>query len=65
MCGMPLAAGVRAWAAGRKTVTVLFADIVDSTPLGERLDPEALERVKARYFDEIRIVLERHGGSVE
>ena len=24
----------------RKTVTVLFADVVDSTPLGERLDPE-------------------------
>jgi len=23
----------------RKTVTVLFADLVDSTPLGERLDP--------------------------
>src|SRR2546423_9315853 len=28
----------------RKTVTVVFSDIVDSTPLGERLDPESLRR---------------------
>jgi class 3 adenylate cyclase/tetratricopeptide (TPR) repeat protein len=50
---------------GRKTVTVLFSDVTGSTALGERLDPESLRRVMARYFEETKVVLERHGGSVE
>jgi hypothetical protein len=49
----------------RKTVTVLFCDITDSTPLGERLDPEALRDVMARDFQEMSSVVERHGGVVE
>jgi class 3 adenylate cyclase/tetratricopeptide (TPR) repeat protein len=49
----------------RKTVTVLFSDIADSTSLGETLDAEALRRVLARYFEEVRVVVERHGGRVE
>ena len=49
----------------RKTVTVLFCDVTGSTALGERLDPESLRAVMARYFDLARIVVERHGGSVE
>ena len=49
----------------RKTVTVLFCDVTGSTALGERLDPESLRAVMARYFDMARIVVERHGGSVE
>jgi class 3 adenylate cyclase/tetratricopeptide (TPR) repeat protein len=49
----------------RKTVTVLFSDIADSTTLGEKLDAEALRSVLARYFDEVRVVVERHGGRVE
>jgi class 3 adenylate cyclase/tetratricopeptide (TPR) repeat protein len=49
----------------RKTVTVVFADIVDSTPLGERLDPESLRRVVWRFFAEMRAALEAHGGTVE
>jgi class 3 adenylate cyclase/tetratricopeptide (TPR) repeat protein len=49
----------------RKTVTVLFCDVTGSTPLGERLDPESLQRVMARFFDELRAVVERHGGVVE
>jgi class 3 adenylate cyclase/tetratricopeptide (TPR) repeat protein len=52
-------------AVSRRTVTVLFADIADSTPLGERLDPESLRRVMSRYFDGMCTVLERHGGTVE
>ena len=51
--------------AARKTVTVLFSDIVDSTRLGEQLDPESLRRVLGRYFDESRTILERHGGHLE
>jgi class 3 adenylate cyclase len=49
----------------RKTVTVLFADVVASTELGERLDPEALRQVVTRYFAEMAEVLEAHGGTVE
>jgi class 3 adenylate cyclase len=47
----------------RKTVSVVFADVVGSTGLGERLDPEALRRVQNRYFDEMQSVLEHHGGT--
>src|SRR5688572_24793889 len=33
--------------------------------MGERLDPESLRRVMTRYFEEMRSVLEAHGGTVE
>jgi class 3 adenylate cyclase/tetratricopeptide (TPR) repeat protein len=46
-------------------VTVLFSDVAGSTSLGERLDPESLRRLMGRYFDAMREVLERHGGTVE
>jgi class 3 adenylate cyclase/tetratricopeptide (TPR) repeat protein len=49
----------------RKTVTIVFSDVAGSTALGERLDPEMLRRVMATYFDRMRAVLERHGGTVE
>ena len=49
----------------RKTVTIVFNDVSGSTALGERLDPETLRRVMGRYFDVMRGVLERHGGTVE
>ena len=49
----------------RKVVTIVFADVMGSTALGERLDPEALRRVMGRYFDEMEAVIERHGGVVE
>ena len=49
----------------RKTVTALFCDVADSTGLGERLDPETHRRVIARYFEEMRAVIEHHGGTVE
>jgi class 3 adenylate cyclase len=49
----------------RKTVTIVFTDVVGSTTLGEQLDPELLRRVMTTYFDRMRAVLERHGGTVE
>jgi class 3 adenylate cyclase/tetratricopeptide (TPR) repeat protein len=49
----------------RKTVTILFADVAGSTALGERLDPEALRNIMSRYFEQMRSVLEHHGGTVE
>ena len=49
----------------RKIVTVLFSDLVDLTGLTRQLDPEALQGLMSRYFNEMRAVLERHGGTVE
>ena len=63
-CGAALAAAPQA-REQRKTVTVLFCDVAGSTALGERLDPEALRAVMARYFDVARAAIERHGGTLE
>ncbi|MGH3023609.1 MAG: adenylate/guanylate cyclase domain-containing protein, partial [Gaiellaceae bacterium] len=49
----------------RKTVTVVFADVADSTRLGSRLDPESLRRVMSSYFETASQALHRHGGTVE
>ena len=49
----------------RKTVTVLFCDLTGSTALGETLDPERLRALLARYFERMKTIVERHGGSVE
>jgi class 3 adenylate cyclase/tetratricopeptide (TPR) repeat protein len=62
-CGAPLAPAPPP--SVRKTVTAVFSDVTGSTALGERLDPEALRALMQRYFEEMRTVLERHGGTVE
>ena len=49
----------------RKIVTVLFCDLTGSTALGETLDPERLRALLARYFERMKAIVERHGGSVE
>jgi len=49
----------------RKTVTVLFCDLAGSTALGETLDPERLRALLAGYFERMKGIVERHGGSVE
>jgi class 3 adenylate cyclase/tetratricopeptide (TPR) repeat protein len=49
----------------RKVVTVVFADVTGSTHLGEQLDPESLRAIMGRWFEAMRAVLERHGGTVE
>jgi predicted ATPase/class 3 adenylate cyclase len=64
-CAAFLPASVPMSGDARKVVTVLFCDVVGSTPLGERLEPEAVRKVMTRFFDEMRAVLERHGGTVE
>jgi class 3 adenylate cyclase/tetratricopeptide (TPR) repeat protein len=64
-CGAPLDAAAAPAREVRKTVTVVFADVVGSTALGERVDPEAVRATMRRYFEELRTILERHGGTVE
>jgi class 3 adenylate cyclase len=49
----------------RKTVTVLFCDVIGSTALGEQADPEALRTMLASYFERMRSIVEWHGGTVE
>ena len=63
-CGTPLHAAEPAREI-RKTVTIVFSDLVGSTAIGERLDSESLRAVMSRYFDVMREELERHGGTVE
>src|SRR6266542_1990974 len=61
-CGSQLA--VTAPERFRRTVTILFSDIVGSTALGERLDPETLSRVMSDYFAAVKPAVERHGGTL-
>jgi class 3 adenylate cyclase/tetratricopeptide (TPR) repeat protein len=49
----------------RKTVTVVFCDLTGSTALGDTTDPEALRATMRAYYEEMRTILERHGGTVE
>src|SRR5436305_2523426 len=64
-CGFAFAAVAAGAREQRKTVTVLFCDLSGSTALGERTDPEALRALLARYFERMKGIVERHGGSVE
>lgn len=71
-CGMPLATGSLATAPqredtgeDRRVVTVLFADLANSTPLGATLDAEELRDLLARYFAVMAGEIHRHGGIVE
>jgi class 3 adenylate cyclase/tetratricopeptide (TPR) repeat protein len=49
----------------RRTVTVLFADLVGSTALGERLDAEVFDSILEEYAAIARDAIARHGGTVE
>jgi class 3 adenylate cyclase/tetratricopeptide (TPR) repeat protein len=64
LCGTKLAPDVVAEEV-RKTVSIVFCDLKGSTALGEKLDPESLREVLNVYFNEMKTVLEHHGGRVE
>src|SRR5512134_1319800 len=51
-------------AEARKVVTIVFADLIGSTALHERLDPESVKRVMERYHAAVRVPVEAHGGTV-
>jgi class 3 adenylate cyclase/tetratricopeptide (TPR) repeat protein len=61
-CGASLQAPVPG---RRRTVTIVFSDLVDSTKLGERLDAETMRDALDRYFGAAKEVVERHGGVIE
>ena len=50
---------------GRKTVTVLFCDLVAYTELAGRLDPEALRHLMLVFFERAAAAIGAHGGTVE
>ena len=50
-CGAQLSPPVAAEEV-RKTVTVIFCDLKDSTSLGEKLDSESLREVLSVYFSD-------------
>ena len=49
----------------RKTVTIVFVDLVGFTAQAEQLDPEDVRSVLSPYQARLRTELERHGGTVE
>ncbi|MDX6439072.1 MAG: hypothetical protein QOF45_1655 [Gaiellaceae bacterium] len=52
-------------AAERKLATVLFADLVGSTALGEQEDPERTRALLERFYDAMAEEIGRAGGTVE
>jgi class 3 adenylate cyclase/tetratricopeptide (TPR) repeat protein/ketosteroid isomerase-like protein len=64
-CGARLAApGLADGAVARKVVTIVFADLIGSTALHERLDAESTRGVMDRYYQVLRAPVEAHGGRV-
>src|SRR5262245_26700016 len=48
----------------RKVVTVVFADLIGSTALHERLDAESVRSLMGRYYGALHAAVEAHGGTV-
>jgi class 3 adenylate cyclase len=49
----------------RRRITVLFADLVDSTAIAESMDPEDADDMLSRLFSRFESVIDDHEGSVE
>ncbi|MBI2237986.1 MAG: AAA family ATPase [Actinobacteria bacterium] len=64
-CGSPLADEGAVARRERKFATALFADIVGSTSLAEREDPEIVQSLVGRAFDRLAQEVERYGGLLE
>ena len=64
-CATPLQPEERPLGEERKTVTVVFVDLVGFTARAEQLDPEDVRAVLSPYHAHLRDELERRGGTVE
>ena len=51
--------------AERRVVTVLFADLVGFTSFSEGRDSEEVRELQSGYFDTVREIIGRYGGTVE
>src|SRR5215475_14029315 len=63
-CGAALVARPPDDAGARKVVTIVFADLVGSTALHERLDAESARPFMDRYYRAMQGAVEAHGGNV-
>src|SRR5262245_10531655 len=63
-CGGELAVRAAGDVVARKVVTIVFADLIGSTALHERLDPESVSALMDRYYEAVRAPVEAHGGTV-
>lgn len=63
-CGAPLPADDVVTRATRRQMTVLFCDLVASTDLAQRIDPDDLLAALQRYHDAVRLISARFGGFV-
>src|ERR671931_1163268 len=64
-CGISLAEAPAAARKERKFAAALFADLVGSTTLSEREDPEVVQNIVNRAFDRLSEEVERYGGLLE
>jgi class 3 adenylate cyclase/tetratricopeptide (TPR) repeat protein len=62
-CGTPLETA-RPVEGERKFVTVLFADVVDSTAMGEQLDPEQVIEIMNGAFAFLNVAVAKYEGTV-
>ena len=63
-CGTSLVVRPAADVVARKVVTIVFADLVGSTALHERIDAESVRGLMDRYYRALHAVVESHGGVV-
>lgn len=63
-CGTPLTAEDVAARTSRRQMTVLFCDLVGSTDLSQRVDPDDLLTALSSYHDTVRRVAARFGGFI-
>ena len=47
-----------------RRLTIMFADLVDSTALSTRLEPETYHTLVSRYRDEVRRIVDRYEGHI-
>lgn len=47
-----------------RRLTIMFADLVDSTALSTRLEPKTYHTLVGRYRDEVRRVVDRYEGHI-
>jgi class 3 adenylate cyclase/tetratricopeptide (TPR) repeat protein len=66
-CGTARAGGSTAQVTteDRRRVSVLFVDLIDSTPYAERSDPELVRRLQTTFYAAARRVVSQYGGVVE
>jgi DNA-binding SARP family transcriptional activator len=58
-------AGVPPQGGRRKVVTALFCSVIVSTMLGQELEPEVQRPLMDRALSELRVTVERHGGTID